>query len=415
MIQNDRSFTFDRVVQLALFAGLAWGLVLLLDYLSDVLLPFVIGLVVAYFLDPVTNRVQHVIKQRVLAALFTLVSITLAVSLVVWFMVPMVGNELAEMGRTVSKMAANTELAQAAKEHLPENVWEEVNEILKRDDVKRYLTSDGAVQMAKDTAKNLLPGAWGVLSGAANVLTFITGILVIMLYVVFLLIDYHNMAARWRDYLPPSIRDDVSGFVEEFIQATNRYFRSQALVACCVAVLFAIGFSTIGLPLAILMGIFIGLLNMVPYLQIVGTIPCLLLAGLKALEQGDNFLGALGLVLLVFGVVQLIQETVLVSRFQGEAMGLSPAIILLSISVWGKLLGFLGLILALPLTCLGLDLLSPLSLEIRTGGRTLEEQGIEEPVVQKKPLRIALYESPTPNINDSLISGYLSTTDKLQR
>jgi len=354
MIQNDRSFTFDRVVQLALFAGLAWGLVLLLDYLSDVLLPFVTGLVVAYFLDPVTNRVQHVIKQRVLAALFTLVSITLAVSLVVWFMVPMVGNELAEMGRTVSKMAANTELAQAAQEHLPENVWEEMNEILKRDDVKRYLTSDGAVQMAKDTAKNLLPGAWGVLSGAANVLTFITGILVIMLYVVFLLIDYHNMAARWRDYLPPSIRDDVSGLVEEFIQATNRYFRSQALVACCVAVLFAIGFFTVGLPLAILMGIFIGLLNMVPYLQIVGTIPCLLLAGLKALEQGDNFLGAMGLVLLVFGVVQLIQEAVLVSRFQGEAMGLSPAIILLSISVWGKLLGFLGLILALPLTCLGL-------------------------------------------------------------
>ena len=354
MIPNDRSFTFDRVVQLALFAGLAWGLVLLLDYLSDVLLPFFAGLVVAYFLESVTNRVQHVIKQRVLAALFTLVSITLAVSLVVWFMVPMVGNELADMGRTVSKMASNTELAQAAKEHLPENVWEELNEILKRDDVKRYLTSDGAVQMAKDTAKKLLPGVWGVLSGAANVLTFITGLLVIMLYVVFLLIDYHNMAARWRDYLPPSMREDVSRFVEEFIQATNRYFRSQALVACCVAVLFAISFSIIGLPLAILMGIFIGLLNMVPYLQIVGTIPCLLLAGLKALEQGDNFFGALGLVLLVFGVVQLIQETVLVSRFQGEAMGLSPAIILLSISVWGKLLGFLGLILALPLTCLGL-------------------------------------------------------------
>ena len=372
MIPNDRSFTFDRVVRLALFAGLAWGLVLLLDYLSDVLLPFVTGLVVAYFLDPITNRVQRVIKKRVLAALFTLVSITLAVSLVVWFMVPMVGNELADMGRTVSKMAADTELAQAAKERLPENVWEEVNEILKRDDVKRYLTSDGAVQMAKDTAKKLLPGVWGVLSGAANVLTFITGLLVIMLYVVFLLIDYHNIAARWRDYLPPSMRDDVSRFVEEFIQATNRYFRSQALVACCVAVLFAIGFSIIGLPLAILMGIFIGLLNMVPYLQIVGTIPCLLLAGLKALEQGDNFLGALGLVLLVFGVVQLIQDTVLVPRFQGEAMGLSPAIILLSISVWGKLLGFLGLILALPLTCLGLTYYRRYLWKLETAGEPSE-------------------------------------------
>jgi predicted PurR-regulated permease PerM len=354
MIPNDRSFTIDRVVQLALFAGLAWCLVLLLDYLSDVLLPFVTGLVMAYFLDPVTNRVQHVIKKRVLAALFTLVTITLAVFLVIWFMVPMVGNELANMGRTVSKMAADTELAQAAKERLPENVWEEVNEILKRDDVKRYLNSDGVVQMAKDTAKKLLPGVWGVLSGAANVLTFITGFLVIMIYVVFLLIDYDNMAARWRDYLPPSMRDDVSGFVVEFIQATNRYFRSQTLVSCCVALLFALGFSIIGLPLAILMGIFIGLLNMVPYLQTVGTIPCLLLAGLKALEQGDSFIGALGFVLLVFGVVQLIQETVLVPRLQGEAMGLSPAIILLSLSVWGKLLGFLGLILALPLTCLGL-------------------------------------------------------------
>jgi len=354
MIPNDRSFTFDRVVRLALFAGLAWSLVLLLDYLSDVLLPFVTGLVVAYFLDPVTNRVQHVIKPRVLAALFTLVSITLAVFLVVRLMVPIVGNELADMGRTVSKMATDTELAQAAKARLPENVWEEVNEILKRDDVKRYLTSDGAVQMAKDTAKKLSPGVWSVLSGAANVLTFITGLLVIMLYVVFLLIDYHNMATRWRDYLPPGMRDDVSGFVGEFIQATNRYFRSQALVACCVAVLFAIGFSIIGLPLAILMGIFIGLLNMVPYLPILGIIPCLILAGLKALEQGDSFLGGLGIVMLVFGVVQVIQETVLVPRIQGKAMGLSPAIILLSLSVWGKLLGFLGLILALPLTCLGL-------------------------------------------------------------
>ena len=354
MIPNDRSFTFERVVQLALFAGLGWCLVLLLDYLSDVLLPFVTGLVLAYFLDPITNRVQHVIKKRVLAALFTLVSITLAVFLVVWFMVPMVGNELADMGRTVSKMAADTELALAAKERLPENVWEEVNEILKRDDVKRYLTSDGVVQMSKDTAKKLLPGVWGVLSGVANVLTFITGLLVIMLYVVFLLIDYDNMAERWRDYLPPSMRDDASRFLGEFIQATNHYFRSQTLVASCVAVLFAIGFSIIGLPLSILMGIFIGLLNMVPYLQTVGTIPCLLLAGLKALEQGDSFLGALGFVLLVFGVVQLIQETVLVPRLQGEAMGLSPAIILLSLSVWGKLLGFLGLILALPLTCLGL-------------------------------------------------------------
>ena len=83
MIPKDRSFTFDRVVRLALFSGLAWCLVLLLDYLSDVLLPFFTGLVLAYYLDPVTNRVQHVIKPRVQAALFTLASIILAIFLFV--------------------------------------------------------------------------------------------------------------------------------------------------------------------------------------------------------------------------------------------------------------------------------------------------------------------------------------------
>jgi len=354
MISNERPFTFDRVVRLALIAGLTWGLVLLMDHLSEVLLPFVTGLVIAYFLDPFTDRVQHVIKPRVPAALLTLISMVLTIVLFVWFLTPMVGIELSNMGRTVSKLATDTELAQAARERLPENIWEEVNGLLKREEVKRYLTSDGALQMAKDSARKLLPGLWGVLSGAANVFAFITGILVIMLYVVFLLIDYHLLAARWREYLPPGMRDQVSGFVEEFIQVTNRYFRSQALVAFCVAILFVIGFSLIGLPLAILMGILLGILNMVPYLQTVGTIPCLFLAGIKALEQGDSFPGAIGLVLLVFVVVQLIQETVLVPRIQGEAMGLSPAFIFLSLSVWGKLLGFLGLILALPLTCLGL-------------------------------------------------------------
>ena len=354
MITNDASFNFDRVLRLALFAGLTFSLVFILDYLSDVLLPFVTGLVIAYFLNPITNRVQQVLKSRVLSSLFTLFSITLILIIISWLIIPIVGNELSDMGRTVSKMAADSNLARAAKVRLPENVWEEVNKILVHDDVKKYLTSDGAIKIVKDVAKKLLPGVWGVLSGAANVLTFITGLLVIMLYVVFLLIDYGNIAKRWRDFLPPSMKEDVSEFVGEFIQSTNRYFRSQALVACCVGVIFSIGFSIISLPLAILIGLFIGLLNIVPYLQIVGIIPCLFLAGLKALEQGDSFFGSLALVILVFGVVQIIQETFLIPRLQGKAMGLSPAIILLSLSVWGKILGFLGLILALPLTCLGL-------------------------------------------------------------
>ena len=81
MIPNERYFIFDRVMRFALFAGITWCLVLLLNHLSDVLLPFFTGLVVVYFLHPITDRVQRLIKSRVLAALFTMSIIILSIFL----------------------------------------------------------------------------------------------------------------------------------------------------------------------------------------------------------------------------------------------------------------------------------------------------------------------------------------------
>ena len=132
----------------------------------------------------------------------------------------------------------------------------------------------------------------------------------------------------------------------------NRYFRGQALVAFLVGVLFSIGFLIIDFPLAIGFGLFIGLLNMVPYLQLVALVPTVLLALLKAADTGQNFWLILILALLVFCVVQVIQDAVIVPKVMGKITGLNPAVILLSLSVWGSLLGILGMIIALPLTTL---------------------------------------------------------------
>jgi predicted PurR-regulated permease PerM len=132
----------------------------------------------------------------------------------------------------------------------------------------------------------------------------------------------------------------------------NRYFRGQAAVASIVGVLFATGFLIIGLPLGILLGLFIGLLNMVPYLQLIGLIPAFLLALIHALETGSSFWVILGLTGLIFVVVQIIQDAILVPRIMGRVTGLNPAMILLSLSIWGKLLGIFGLIIALPMTFL---------------------------------------------------------------
>ena len=132
----------------------------------------------------------------------------------------------------------------------------------------------------------------------------------------------------------------------------NRYFRGQACVAFLVGILFSIGFSIVGLPLAILLGLFIGLLNMVPYLQVVGFLPTLLLCLLKSVEPGQSFWWLVIGCIIVFVVVQIIQDMILVPRIMGHVMGLNPAIILLSLSIWGTLLGLIGMIIALPLTTL---------------------------------------------------------------
>jgi len=135
----------------------------------------------------------------------------------------------------------------------------------------------------------------------------------------------------------------------------NTYFRGQALVALCVGILFSIGFLIIDFPMAIGLGLFIGALNMVPYLQIIGFLPTILLAILKAADTGQNFWIIIASALAVFAVVQIIQDTIIVPKIMGKITGLNPAIILLSLSVWGSLMGVLGMIIALPLTTLMLS------------------------------------------------------------
>ena len=132
----------------------------------------------------------------------------------------------------------------------------------------------------------------------------------------------------------------------------NKYFRGQAMVAFCVGILFSIGFLIIDFPMAVGLGLFIGLLNMVPYLQLIGFVPTILLAIVKAAETGQNFWMIMLMAVIVFAVVQAIQDAILTPKIMGHVTGLNSAIILLSLSIWGSLMGILGMIIALPMTTL---------------------------------------------------------------
>ena len=197
-----------------------------------------------------------------------------------------------------------------------------------------------------------MPKVFSVVSQTATVLMSIVASMITLLYMFFILLDYETLTANWVRIFPKKNRPFWSALMKDVERELNNYIRGQGMVALCMGIMFCIGFTIIGFPMAIGLGILIGIMDLVPYLHTFALIPTAFLAMLKAADTGQNFWVVFGLAVLVFCVVQVITDMVVTPKIMGKAMGLNPAILLLSLSIWGALLGFLGLIVALPLTTL---------------------------------------------------------------
>jgi len=203
-----------------------------------------------------------------------------------------------------------------------------------------------------DMVKQSIPKVWDIIAQSFGILSSMFTVTMVALYTLFILIDYEKISSGWVDLLPRRYREFATQLVADITQGMNLYFRGQGCVALCVGVLFSIGLLIIDFPMAIGLGMFIGLLNMVPYLQLVGFVPTIILAVVKAADTGQSFWMIMLSALIVFAVVQIIQDTILTPKIMGHVMGLNSAIILLSLSIWGALLGILGMVIALPMTTL---------------------------------------------------------------
>ena len=348
---DQKPYTLDRITRILITAGIIAGMIWLIGYLSDVLIPFAVALLLAYLSNPLIVLVQKKIPNRLAAVLISLVGLIAVAVLLAWLIVPAVTDEISQMGRMVTDLATNANLTEKASQWLPPDLLQRIKNMLTRPEIVDFFKDINVWKILETFAHKVLPGMRGLISGAASFLVGLAGLVVIGLYFIFLLLDYDTVRG-WKDLLPPTYRESVAGFVSDFESAMNNYFRGQAAVAFICGLLFALGFLLIGLPLGILLGLFIGLLNMIPYLQILGLIPAGLLALMHALESDTNVWMILGLTGLVFVVVQIIQDTFLVPKIMGKVTGLNPAMMMLSLSIWGKLLGLLGMIIALPITYL---------------------------------------------------------------
>ncbi len=348
----EKEFTFDRVARIIFSVIIIGAIIFLLDYFSTVLIPFVIALIVAYLMNPFINFVQRFVKSRGIAVILGVLIIMGVLIGLSFAIIPLITHEVREASGLFNEFITNTDWQAKLDDYLPQAWAEKVQNFLASGDIQQLLNEKQLSDVMNFGVKKILPGIGSVLGYTIEFIIGIFGLAIIILYLFFILLDFNAVTSLWKSLIPPKYKNAVLNFTYEFEQAMNNYFRAQALIATIVGILFAIGFSIIGLPLGILLGIFIGFLNMIPYLQNIALLPAIFLAMLKSLETGQNFWAVLGLVLLVFFIVQEIQDWILVPKIMGDATGLNPAIILLSLSIWGKMLGMLGLLIALPMTYL---------------------------------------------------------------
>lgn len=345
-LKQMKIYTFDRVIRIIIGIVVATVSLWLLNRLSGVLIPFFVGWLIAYLLYPIVKFFQYKcrLKYRILSIFVTLLVVVSFLVLCAFILIPSITSEFSRAGSLLVEYIPEIKKSDFSGSFFYQWIINNLENI----DFQHILTWENLNHLIeKFTPKffSLISNTWQFLGGF-----LVAGIT--LLYVIFILIDYEKIATGFINIIPNKYKCFVKTLIDDVEKGMNKYFRGQSTIALLVGILFSIGFSVIQLPLAITMGLFIGVLNLVPYLQVIGIIPVVFLGLLKAMETQQNFWWILLSIFVVFIVVQCIQDLFLVPKIMGKAMGLNPAIILLSLSVWGSLFGIIGMIIALPTTTL---------------------------------------------------------------
>lgn len=339
------TFTLDRSVRIALTLlslSLIW---LSLSALWEVLLPFLLAGLFAYVVMPLVRFLQTRlwVRSRGLAVLIVFL---LFVGLVILGLLYLIPEMEAEVSKTIEILRLHSGERSLLDSILPEQIKEFINQNFNLNQLSSALSPD----LIADTTQTIWNQINGIVRGTLSVFSWSLIFAMGLIYFIFIMIDFEGLIHGTLHLVPEGWRPTIRGVLKEVDYYMNNYFRGQALIALSVGVLCTIGFNIIDLPMATALGITIGILNFIPYMQALGIPPLALSAILQAAQTEQNVAVCL---LLAFGtlfIVQIIQETILVPRIMGSSMGMRPSLILLSLSVWGYMLGFFGMLIALPAT-----------------------------------------------------------------
>ena len=315
---------------------------------GHVFLPFVVAGVLAMVLDPWFSWLQARLRLPAgLALLAVYVSILCPVLLILFFFGALLADQLGDLLDQIPRLW----------EHFI--AWLQV----RRPRLEEFFQYSALGQAIGDSVKSpggvaarivdfLASGAVSAGSGVARIVMLLLGWAILPVYLAFFLmipkLRPESLAIDNLPFLKPGTAEDVIYLIREFFNLVVVFFRGQLMIALLQGILFAIGFSLVGLEYGALFGLILGFLNIIPYLgSMLGLAVCVPLAWF----QVDGGLTLVALVLLVFTIVQLIEGYLLTPRIMGDRTGLHPLVIIVAILFWGSALdGLLGMILAIPLT-----------------------------------------------------------------
>lgn len=340
--ETHHFWNIDRIMRLILGTTLICALLWLINYLSDVLLPFFAACFIAYVLQPVVefNRRITKAKHRLIPSLLTILEVGIVITILIYIFLPSVVKELDELGGILKKVAAGEVSVPAYCAAI-------------LDFIDRFFDPQTLVSMLNGQhIETLLSKGSTILEGSLEVIIHTLEWLLTLVYILFILIDYPQIVRGFKLIIPHKYRPQTMEIIREVQVSMNHYFRGQGVVALCATVFYCVGFSIVGLPLAIPMGLLVGILYMIPYFQYVTLIPVAAICFIYSLGGGFDFLTELGKCLIVYAVSQSICDYIITPHVMGKELGMNPAIILLSLSIWGSLLGIIGMIIALPVTAL---------------------------------------------------------------
>ena len=334
---ENSAFERDTRKATVLWSAVALALVIVFYLLSPILAPFVVAAVLAYICDPMVNWLVHHRMPRAAASVLVIVSIGLLLLLLALLVIPVITHE---SGALVAKLPELPELFnQRAAPWLLEHIGVDIqlDGALLRELVAEH--GDSAQVLARTMLAQLRTGGLVLLGLLANVFL----IPVVMFY---LLAEWPRLLGQLRDVVPRPWIERTVRILRDIDSVLSEFLRGQLSVMLLLALFYSVGLWLAGLRFALPVGVMTGLLVFIPYIGFGGG---LLLAIIAALLQGDGW-PLLAWVGVVYLLGQLIESFLLTPYLVGERIGLHPLAVIFALMAFGQLFGFVGVLVALPVS-----------------------------------------------------------------